>query len=70
MNQKSNPQKSKEWEKKLESIVLDRFFGDEDIVQFSEKQLKRFISQLLSTQKADLKREMGEMVGKKKIINP
>ena len=59
-----NNQKLEEWKKKLEDIILDRFPGEEDIIQCSEKQLKRFISNLLSAQKADLKREIREMIEK------
>ena len=58
-----NPQKPKEWEKKFENRFLPIAHYGKRPKDLTEE-IELFISQLLSTQKADLKREMGERIWK------
>ena len=60
---KFNPQKSKEWEKEFENRFLPIAHYGKRPKDLTEE-IKLFISQLLSAQKADLKREIREMIEK------
>ena len=67
ITKQSNPQKSKEWKERLEEFAK---INEMYIRGFPMSKLEALISQLLSTQKADLKRELEERVSvMKKDVN-
>ncbi len=61
------PKKQKEgWEKRLEELIIERFPGDYNVVQFYERQLKSFISAQIKKAKSQERAEIVKEIEKMK----